>query len=295
MDPYPLSQPSNFVDLLTSQHEPSLNDGFLSVDHVPVFGTQLSQATNYAETTAQRVDRRTWVPNEDVLLINVWLNTSKDPVVGNEQKSRTFWKRIAIYYAEFREPSMGAPREAGQCKQRWHKINDLVCKLCGSYEAATRDKTSGMNENDVIKMAHQIYFNDQKKKFNLEHAWKELRNDQKWAELLTTKTDPASKKRRTEEVPYSPNPDVEEIRATEIGQGSSRPPGVKAAKAKGKKTTLDGKSCAEFEGMWVFREKEMAIKERLSKMALLESLVARKETLADYEEDLKKTLIQQLF
>ncbi|XP_024006278.1 glutathione S-transferase T3-like [Eutrema salsugineum] len=277
MDPYPLSQLSNFIDLLTSQHEPSLNDGFLSVDHVPVFGTQVSQATKNAETTAQRVDRRTWAPNEDVLLISAWLNTSKDPVVANEQKSGTFWKRIAIYYAEFREPSMGAPREAGQCKQWWHKINDLVCKFCGAYDAATRDKTSGMNENDVIKMAHQIYFNDQKKKFNLEHAWKELRNDHKWAEMSTTKTDP-SKKRRTD-----------------IGQGSCRPPGVKAAKAKGKKATVDGKSCAEFEGMWVFREKEMAIKERLSKMALLESLVAWKETLADYEEDLKKTLIKQLF
>ncbi|XP_024010456.1 glutathione S-transferase T2-like [Eutrema salsugineum] len=80
-------------------------------------------------------------------------------------------------------------------------MNDFVCKFCGAFEAATRDKCSGMNANDVIKMAHQIYFSDQKKKFNLEHAWKELRNDQKWSELSTTKTDPTSKKRRSGEVP----------------------------------------------------------------------------------------------
>ncbi|XP_024007953.1 glutathione S-transferase T3-like [Eutrema salsugineum] len=289
------SQPSNFVDLLTSQHEPSLNDGFHSIDQEPLFSTQCSLATNVGDTTGHRVDRRTWAPNEDVLLISAWLNTSKDPVVSNEQKSGTFWKRIAIYYADNMNRSMSAPREAGQCKQRWHKINDLVCKFCGAFEAAMREKSSGMNENDVLKMAHQIYFSDQKKKFNLEHAWKELRNDQKWAELSTLKTDHTSKKRRSEDVHVSPSPEVEETSDGEHGQGSKRPPGVKAAKAKGKRPPSEAKTAVEFGGMWVFREKEMALKERLSKIALLDSLIARKDTLADYEEDLKKTLIQQLF
>ncbi|XP_024015281.1 glutathione S-transferase T3-like [Eutrema salsugineum] len=289
------SQPSNFVDLLTSQHEPSLNDGFHSIDQEPLFSTQCSLATNVGDTTGHRVDRRTWAANGDVLLISAWLNTSKDPIVSNEQKSGTFWKRIAIYYADNMNPSMSAPREAGQCKQRWHKINDLVCKFCGAFEAATREKSNGMNDNDILKMAHQIYFSDQKKKFNLEHALKELRNDQKWAELSTLKTDHPSKKRRSEEVPFTPSPEVEEISAGEHGQGSKRPPGVKAAKAKGKRPTSEAKSAVEFGGMWVFREKEMALKERLSKISLLDSLIARKDTLAEYEDNLKKTLIQQLF
>ena len=49
------------------------------------------------------------------------------------------------------------------CKQRWHKINDLVCKFCGAYEAAGRERTSGQNENDILKQAHEIFFNNYKK------------------------------------------------------------------------------------------------------------------------------------
>ena len=36
------------------------------------------------------------------------------------------------------------------------------------------------------------------------------------------------------------------------------------------------------------------MKERLSKMSLLDSLIAKKEPLADYEEALKKKLITEL-
>ena len=58
-------------------------------------------------------------------------------------------------------------------------INAIVSKLCGAYDAATREKSSGQNENDVLKLAHQIFYNNPKKKFNLEHTWRELRHDQK--------------------------------------------------------------------------------------------------------------------
>ncbi|XP_024016363.1 glutathione S-transferase T3-like [Eutrema salsugineum] len=107
--------------------------------------------------------------------------------------------------------------EGGQCKQQWYKINDLVCKLFGAYESASREKASGMNENHVIKMAHQIFFSDQKKKFNLEHAWKELRNDQKWSELSSTKADATSEKRRAEEGSHSPSAITEELKSGEDG------------------------------------------------------------------------------
>ena len=48
-----------------------------------------------------------------------------------------------------------------------------------SYDAATKRRTSGQNEDDVLKAVHEIFFNDYKLKFSMEHAWRELRNDQK--------------------------------------------------------------------------------------------------------------------
>lgn len=89
----------------------------------------------------------------------------------------------------------------------------------------------------------------------------------------------------------------------EDDQGDTRPPGVKAAKgqrkkkdlAEGKKKDLaEGKAVYEFETMWIMKKEDLTMKEKLSKMKLLESLIAKPEPLADYEEALKKKLVTDL-
>ncbi|XP_048629257.1 uncharacterized protein LOC125600714 [Brassica napus] len=52
------------------------------------------------------------------------------------------------------------PREWSQCKPRWGRVNEQVCKFVGSYEAALKEQSSGQNENDVMKAATDIFFND---------------------------------------------------------------------------------------------------------------------------------------
>ncbi|XP_048611936.1 glutathione S-transferase T3-like [Brassica napus] len=245
----------------------------------------VEQSSNFGPTPAQRRERRKWTPTDDVLLISSWLNTSKDPVVGNEQKSGAFWTRVAAYFAASPQVAGCEQREAAHCKQRWHKMNDLVCKFCGSYEAATREKSSGQNENDILKLAHQIFYNNHNKKFTLDHAWKELRNDQKWCEQSTAKTEGISKKRKCED-----GADSSTSRATE----STRPQGVKAAKASGKKPMVKEKWLNDFQTMWSIKQQDLVIKERLSKMSLLDNLIAKKEPLGESEEALKNKLINDL-
>ena len=98
-------------------------------------------------------------------------------MVGNEQQSGDFWKRFGAYFAASPKVAGSERREPSHYKQRWQKINDMMCKFCRAYEAATREKTSGQNDNDVLKKSHEILYNNHKKKFNLEHAFMELRND----------------------------------------------------------------------------------------------------------------------
>ncbi|CDY39610.1 BnaC05g11390D [Brassica napus] len=88
-------------------------------------------------------ERRKWSLKEDRILISAWLNTSIDAVVGNEQKAPHFWKRIVEYYNSSCHLVGTIPRELGQCKQRWARINELVCKFVGSYEAVLREQRSG--------------------------------------------------------------------------------------------------------------------------------------------------------
>ncbi|XP_022569514.1 glutathione S-transferase T3-like [Brassica napus] len=308
MDSNSYNPTSKFVDLLTSQQQSVFGFGEDSVElsssHVPYFGTQVQEASNFTEESlAARRERRTWTPIDDLVLISAWLNTSKDPVVGNEQRCGTFWKRIAAYFAASPKVAGSEHREPSNCKQRWQKINDTVNKFCGAFEAASRDKSSGQNETDVLKLAHEIFYNNHQKKFNLEHAWKELRNDQKWCELSTSKTQGSAKRRKCDDGANSSTSRATETTNGEDDQGDTRPPGVKAAKgqrkkkdlAEGKKKDLaEGKAVYEFETMWSMKKEDLAMKEKLSKMKLLESLIAKPEPLADYEEALKKRLVTDL-
>ncbi|XP_013634755.1 PREDICTED: glutathione S-transferase T3-like [Brassica oleracea var. oleracea] len=139
---------------------------------------------------------------EDVVLISAWLNTSKDPIGSNEQKTAKFWKRIEEYVNASPLLIGSVPRDWSQCKQRWGRVNEQVCKFVGSHEAALKEQASGQNENDVMKAAHDIFFNDYHVKFSLEHCWRELRFDQKWRSHSLSK-DGAKEKRKepAEEVP----------------------------------------------------------------------------------------------
>ncbi|XP_013704704.1 glutathione S-transferase T3-like [Brassica napus] len=185
------------------------------------------------------------------VLTSFWISTCKDVVVGNEQKSVAFWKRIADYFAASPKLAGCEKRETMHCKQWWQKINDLVCKFCGAYEAAAREKTSGQNENDILKQAHVIFFNNYKKKITLEHAWKELRHDQKWCDLSTERT---SKKRKCKDGAHSSTSQATDNNTGEADEGTDQPPGVKAAKRRGKKPMEEGKGLCEFERMWSIKQ-----------------------------------------
>jgi len=171
-------------------------------------------------------------------------------------------------------------------------MNDLVSKFCGAYAAATRQRTSGQNEADTVKLAHEIFYNDQKIKFNLHHAWEELRNDQKWCEVASSRCDVSGKKRKCDDGAQS-----ESSQATyNLGdEPTNRPPGVKAAKrASGKRSIADSLSASEYQTMWSIKERDLAAKERLSKMALLDRLIGKKDPLTEYEEALKNKLISEM-
>ncbi|XP_013583369.1 PREDICTED: glutathione S-transferase T3-like [Brassica oleracea var. oleracea] len=200
------------------------------------------------------------------MLISAWLNTNKDPIVSNEQKVWAFWKRIDECFNSSPQLSGFAPREASQCKQRWGRVN--------GYEVTLKEQTSGQNENDVMKAAHDIFLNDYHVKFSLEHAWRELRFDQKRRSNSVSRDGGKEKRKEAAEVV----PDLEEV----------RPPGVKACKAAkckkhGNETTFD-----QIQSMLV-------VKQNISKQKLLDRLLAKNENdLSDTEVSLKNKLISKM-
>ncbi|KAG2298634.1 hypothetical protein Bca52824_035106 [Brassica carinata] len=75
----------------------------------------------------------------------------------------------------------------------------------------------------------------------------------------------------------------------------ARPIGVKAAKAKAKKSVgEEGKNLREFQQMWEIKAKDLAMKDKLSKTKLLDSLLEKTEPLSDIEVALNNKLITEM-
>ena len=142
--------------------------------------------------------RKKWTPADDEVLIGAWLNTSKDAVIGNEQKSGTFWKRVGEYFAGATEA--GEKTEHVHCKQMWHTINDHTNKLLAAFAAAEREVTSSQSDNDVLKVAHDIFYLNNGTKLTLEHAWCVLRYEQKCINMNPPKAAVSSKRKTGEDV-----------------------------------------------------------------------------------------------
>uniref|UniRef100_A0A0D3B8A4 No apical meristem-associated C-terminal domain-containing protein n=1 Tax=Brassica oleracea var. oleracea TaxID=109376 RepID=A0A0D3B8A4_BRAOL len=248
MDPF--SQAGSFQNLLNSQ-QPNTSFSFvipsieLSSSDASVFGTQWADDANEKHVISNRKERRKWSPTEDLVLISAWLNTSKDPVVANEQKAIAFRKQIASYVASSPKLSALQKREP----------------------TATKAKSSGMSEDDVLKMAHEIFFNDYKLKFTLEHAWLELSHDQKWCGASSTKDKVSSKRRKLDDQTAQSSTSVQGCLGED--QAMARPIGVKAAKAKGKSKGKTSEEAVELQTMWEIRQNDFVLKEKLNKQKLM--------------------------
>ncbi|XP_010462791.1 PREDICTED: glutathione S-transferase T3-like [Camelina sativa] len=218
MDPNDYMNPyrptSSYLNLLQSQLDTQ------NLDYSPSLSPCSEAPSSPASPQENRKSRQAWLPINDTMLVSAWLNTSTDLITSNQQRLASFWGRIAKYFASCPNVVSRPKREASHCKQRWGRINDLVCKFAGCYEAASREKSSGQNEDDVMKLAHEICFNDHGHRFTLEHAWLVLRYDQKWCASTYIKANGVKRGRASVEA------------AIDVDEPMPRPPSVKAAKGK---------------------------------------------------------------
>ncbi|XP_018454303.1 glutathione S-transferase T3-like [Raphanus sativus] len=246
------------MSLLHSQDDSVLHSSFpfesspstinIGTNEIPSFSTLQSDAPTPPEVRPKRRRvRQQWTPADDEVLISAWLNTSKDPIVGTDQRGLTFWQRVGEYYSSSPHArATGDKREHLNCKQRWHKINELTNKFVGAYAAAERQQSSGQSESDVLKVAHDIYHKEMNLKFNLEHAWCILRYEQKWQTLNTPQGSGSAKKKSYPEV-SSPNVEEEEM----------RPEGIKAAKAR-RTNGGKGKAAVQYDRIWEIKKEDFA-------------------------------------
>uniref|UniRef100_A0A0D3DAJ0 No apical meristem-associated C-terminal domain-containing protein n=1 Tax=Brassica oleracea var. oleracea TaxID=109376 RepID=A0A0D3DAJ0_BRAOL len=178
--------------------------------------------------------------------------------------------------------------------KRWARINEQVSKFVGCYDAALREQRSGQNDDDVMKAALDLFFNNNEYKFTLDHCWRELRHDQKWCSMFQGKDSGKEKRKvvdvdREEEAGKDSGKEKRNVDREEeaVGEPEGRPLGVNAAKAalKKKKSGRE-QELSKLQGV-------LELKEKLSRQKLLDRLFAKNEPLSEMETTLKLKLMYE--
>ena len=103
----------------------------------------------------------------------------------------------------------------------------------------------------------------------MEHAWLELRHDQKWCGASTTKDKFHSTRRKLDDHSVQTASSI----AGSHGEDEVRPVGDKASKAKAKKSVTKSATLEEdgreLQSIWEIRQKDYAEKDRLNKQKYL--------------------------
>ncbi|XP_075638433.1 uncharacterized protein LOC142610506 [Castanea sativa] len=171
-------------------------------------------------------------PEEDKLLVAAWLNTSVDPVYGNEQHKTTFYGKVAKYFKDHKTTST---RSQTSLTSRWGVINRETVKFCGSLAKIEAKNESGTTANDKIVKAREFFKEIHGYSFQYEHCWLVLKNFPKWASTM-----PREDSRK--EMPQTPDA-IDQGGGVDDTMDFERPIGRKVEKANRKRKD-DGKDVA---------------------------------------------------
>jgi hypothetical protein len=199
---------------------------------------------------------------EDTVLCSAYLDISKDAIVGVNQNTGAYYKRIYDYYSEHKP--IGSVRSQIGLQKRLGVIQKAVTKFCAFKSTVDRRNQSGKNEYDrvntllistnldivcwfpnaemctnftfQIEDAVQMYEKDEP--FHFMHCWKILRYEPKWNDrLLEVNSTPPVRK-----VPAASDPIVNQGADDPI----ERPEGRDSAKRrKGKEDSASSNAAVE--------------------------------------------------
>jgi len=85
---------------------------------------------------------------KDKALCSAYLNVSRDPIVGANQTSDTYWDRICKYYHDNNE--LTTHRTIDSLQHRWGTISKDTTCFCGFKAEQDRRRESGKTEDDRV-------------------------------------------------------------------------------------------------------------------------------------------------
>ncbi|XP_020242975.1 glutathione S-transferase T3-like [Asparagus officinalis] len=93
---------------------------------------------------------------EDVLLCQVFLDISQDPIIGRNQSRDAFWSRVEDRYNELRDQNSDV-RTSRSIRSRMEIISNEVRKLNACLRQVENLNPSGASDEDILVRAKMFY------------------------------------------------------------------------------------------------------------------------------------------
>lgn len=87
--------------------------------------------------------------NEDLQICKSWDSISSDPITGNEQPSRAYWKRIHEHFHANKD--FASDRSENSIEHRWGTIHKECQKFQGLFEEVERRHPSGVPYQEHVR------------------------------------------------------------------------------------------------------------------------------------------------
>ena len=93
---------------------------------------------------------------EDKVICAAWLQVSKDPIHGANQRLSTFWGRVHAFFDANKKTD--SARTENSLMHRWMTIQKEVNKFCSAYEKIERRNASGKTIQDMVHFHSWFFF-----------------------------------------------------------------------------------------------------------------------------------------
>jgi hypothetical protein len=131
---------ASFINLLNQDYDESMGSPYLSVE--------IDKPESEIATNLKKPRSGNFSIEEDVLLVESWINTSVDPVNGNDQSKKKYWWRIWEKYHEHK--TFNTSRNETSLLNRWGVIHKNVNKFCGCLTQVESAHQSGITQQDKV-------------------------------------------------------------------------------------------------------------------------------------------------
>ncbi|CAA0809026.1 Unknown protein [Striga hermonthica] len=135
-----------------------------------------------------KASAKSWTQDEDVLLCRALCTISSAPIVGAQQSSDGFWRRITLYYNENGQARDFIERSMDSAKSHFNDFHGNCLKFNASINRFRADQRSGENDAILLQNALMEWNSDGKRKgaFKWLHCWEILKNSPKFQGSSTT-------------------------------------------------------------------------------------------------------------